>query len=80
MAQSDVAVIRAQAADAKAALQLEQTLLEHHTLIAPFDAVIVQRHVEAGTVVRAGDVIFTLMDPKTVWVQTYIDEGRASWR
>jgi HlyD family secretion protein len=28
-------------------------------------------------VVRAGDVIFTLMDPKTVWVQAYIDEGRA---
>ncbi len=77
VAQSDVAVIRAQAADAKAALLLEQTLLAHHTLTAPFDAVIVQRHAEAGTVVRAGDVIFTLMDPKTVWVQTYIDEGRA---
>lgn len=77
VAQSDVAVIRAQAADAKAALLYEQTLLAHHNLIAPFDAVIVQRHAEAGTVVRAGDVIFTLMDPKTVWVQTYIDEGRA---
>ena len=77
VAQSDVAVIRAQAADARAALLYEQTLLAHHTLTAPFDAVIVQRHAEAGTVVRAGDVIFTLMDPKTVWLQTYIDEGRA---
>ena len=77
VAKSDVAVIRAQAADAKAALLLEQTLLEHHTLTAPFDAVIVQRHAEAGTVVRAGHVIFTLMDAKTVWVQTCIDEGRA---
>ena len=77
VAQSDVAVIRAQAADARAALLYEQTLLAHHDLIAPFDAVVVQRHAEAGTVVRAGDVIYTLMDPKTVWVQTYIDEGRA---
>ncbi|MFN7225166.1 MAG: efflux RND transporter periplasmic adaptor subunit [Paracoccaceae bacterium] len=77
VAQSDVAVIRAQEADARAALLYEQTLLAHHDLIAPFDAIIVQRHAEAGTVVRAGDVIFTLMDPKTVWVQTYIDEGRA---
>ena len=77
VAQSDVAVIRAQSADATAALQFERTLLAHHTLTAPFNAVIVQRHAEAGTVVRAGDVIFTLMDPKTVWVQTYIDEGRA---
>lgn len=77
VAQSDVAVIRAQAADAQAGLRLEQTLLAHHTLTAPFDAVIVDRHAEAGMVVRAGDVIFTLMDPKTVWMQSYIDEGRA---
>jgi HlyD family secretion protein len=58
-------------------LRFEQTLLEHYTLTSPFDAVIVTRHVEAGTVVRAGDVIFTLMDPQTVWVQAYFDEGRA---
>ncbi|MDO9524539.1 MAG: efflux RND transporter periplasmic adaptor subunit [Gemmobacter sp.] len=77
VAHSEVAVVTAQAADARAALQYEQTLLDHHVLKAPFDAVIVERHAEAGTVVRAGDVIFTLMDPKTVWVQTYIDEGRA---
>ena len=77
VAQSDVAVVQAQAADARAALLYEKTLLAHHNLIAPFDAVIVQRHAEAGTVVRAGDMIFTLMDPTTVWVQTYIDEGRA---
>ncbi len=77
VAQSEVAVVTAQAADARAALRYEQTLLDHHVLIAPFDAVIVGRHAEAGTVVRAGDVIFTLMDPKTVWVQAYIDEGRA---
>lgn len=77
VAQSEVAVVTAQAADARAALRFERTLLEHHTLKAPFDAVIVDRHAEAGEVVRAGDVIFTLMDPKTVWVQAYIDEERA---
>ena len=77
VAKSDVALIEAQAADASAALRYEQSLLAHHTLTAPFDAVVVQRHAEAGTVIRAGEVIFTLMDPTTVWVQTYIDEGRA---
>jgi HlyD family secretion protein len=77
VSQSEVAVIMAQAADARAALLYERTLLDHHVLSAPFDAVIVERHAEAGTVVRAGDVIFTLMDPKTVWLQSYIDEGRA---
>ncbi|MFZ1471184.1 MAG: efflux RND transporter periplasmic adaptor subunit [Paracoccaceae bacterium] len=75
--QSEVVVVTAQAADARAALLYEQTLLDHHVLTAPFDAVIVERHAEAGTVVKAGDVIFTLMDPKTVWIQAYIDEGRA---
>ena len=77
VAESDVAVIRTQSTDAKAALLLEQTLLDHHSLIAPYDAVVVQRHAEPGTVMRAGDVVFTLMDPATVWLQTYIDEGRA---
>lgn len=77
VAQSEVEVAAAQAADAAAALQYERTLLEQHVLKAPFDAVVVERHVEAGTVVQAGAVVFTLMDPKTVWIQAYIDEGRA---
>lgn len=77
VAQSEVAVVTAQATDATAALRYEQTLLDHHVLTAPFDAVVVDRHAEAGTVVKAGDVIFTLMDPNTVWVQSYVDEGRA---
>lgn len=77
VAEADVALIRAQKEDAAAALQLEETLLNHHRLTAPFDAVIVARHVEPGTVVKSGDPIFTLVDPATVWIQTYIDEERA---
>jgi HlyD family secretion protein len=77
LAEADLAVIRAQGADAAAALQLEQTLLDHHRLLAPYDAVVVARHMEPGTVVRAGDPIFTLIDPATVWIQAYIDEERA---
>ena len=77
VAQSEVDVVAAQAADARAALQYETTLLDHHELKAPFDAVVVERHAEAGTVVRAGDPIFTLMDPNTIWTLAYIDEERA---
>ena len=77
LAESEIAVARAQAADADAALAYEATLLDHHVLKAPFDAVVVERHAEAGAVVRAGDPIFTLMDPETVWVLVYIDEERA---
>lgn len=77
VAESEVKVAQAQLADAEAGLRYELTLLEHHVLRAPFDAIVVERHVEAGTVVRAGELIFTLMDPATVWTLAYIDEARA---
>jgi HlyD family secretion protein len=77
VAEADVALIRAQRDDAAAALQLEETLLAHHRLTAPFDAVIVARHAEPGTVVKSGDPVFTLIDPASVWIQAYIDEERA---
>ncbi len=77
VAEADVAVIRAQRADAAAALEQEKVLLARHRLSAPYDAVIVTRHAEAGTVVRAGDPIFTLIAPETVWIQAYVDEERA---
>src|SRR5690606_34406167 len=77
VAEADVAVIRAQGLDAAAALRQEETLLAHHRLIAPYDALIVARHAEAGTVVKAGDPIFTLIDRATIWIQAYVDEERA---
>lgn len=64
--------------DAAAALQVEETILAHHRLPAPFDVVIVARHAETGAVVHAGDPIFTLIDSATFWIQAHIDEERAS--
>ncbi|WP_417809153.1 efflux RND transporter periplasmic adaptor subunit [Thioclava sp.] len=77
VAEAEQAVIKAQGEDAAAALRLEQTLLANHRLTAPYDAIVVARHAEVGTVVKAGDTIFTLIDPTTVWIQAYIDEERA---
>ncbi|KAB2884240.1 MAG: HlyD family efflux transporter periplasmic adaptor subunit [Albidovulum sp.] len=77
LAEADLAVIAAQGEDAAAALRLEKTLLAHHRLVAPYDARVVARHSEPGTVVKAGDPIFTLIDPTTIWIQAYVDEERA---
>lgn len=77
VARSEVEVAKAQIADAQAGLDFERTLLDHHTLTAPYDAVVVERHKEAGTVIRAGDPIFTLLAPETVWILAHIDESRA---
>lgn len=73
----EVEVNQAQLADARAALTYEKTLLDYHALTAPFDAVIVERHKEAGSVIKAGDTIYTLMGPETVWALAHIDEGIA---
>ena len=77
VALSDVDVAKAEIADARATLDFEKTILEHHTLHAPFDAMIVERLKELGTVIKAGDPVFTLVAPQTVWALTYIDESRA---
>ncbi|HQU69034.1 MAG TPA: efflux RND transporter periplasmic adaptor subunit [Albidovulum sp.] len=77
VAEADVAVIRAQGMDAAAALRQEETLLAHHRLLAPYAALVIARHAEAGTVVKAGDPILTLIDPATIWIQAYVDEERA---
>lgn len=77
VADADVTVIRSQRADAEAALRQEEATLDQFRLKAPYDAVVISRHVEAGAVVKAGDPIFTLIDPGTIWIQAYIDEERA---
>lgn len=77
VAENDIEVAGAQLADAKAQLAYETAILEQHTLAAPFDAVVVDRQKELGTVIKAGDPIFTLVATGSIWVLAYIDESRA---
>lgn len=77
LAEADLAVARAAVETARADLAFETTLLDHHLLTAPFDALVVARHMELGTVVKAGDPVFTLADPKSVWILAHVDESRA---
>lgn len=77
MAESEIEVAKARIADARALLDYERILLEQHVLRAPFDAVVVARHKEAGAVVSVGEPIFKLMDPASAWVLAYVDESRA---
>ncbi len=77
VALSDVDVAKARLADAQAQLDYEGVLLEHHVLRAPYDAIIVKRHHELGTVLNTGETLFTLVDADTVWTLAYVDESRA---
>ncbi|MFA6264513.1 MAG: HlyD family efflux transporter periplasmic adaptor subunit [Pseudolabrys sp.] len=77
LASSDIAVSRAAIGDAKAQQQLEAATLDFHTLAAPYDAMITARLKELGSALGAGEPVFTLIDPKSVWVMTYIDESKS---
>ncbi len=77
VALGDVEVARAALAEARAQESQEQVRLFRHVLIAPYDAVVVQRMKELGSVLAAGEPLFTLVAPETVWALAYVDEGRA---
>lgn len=77
VAEAERAVIRSQKADVEAALRQESAQLAQYRLVAPYEALIITRHAEPGTVVKAGDTLFTLIDPASIWIQAYIDEERA---
>jgi len=74
---SEVESAKAQLTDAKAQLQFEETMLGHRTLHAPYDGLVIERHRELGSVVKAGDEIFTLIAVGSYWGLAYIDEARA---
>lgn len=74
---ADAAVARAAQAEARADLATESATLAKHTLRAPFDAVVIARSREAGTALNPGEAVFTLVAPESIWMQAFIDEGRA---
>jgi len=77
VAESELSRARAQLTDAKAQVQLEETLVRQHTLRAPYDALVIERSKELGTVINTGEPIFKLMKSGTHWGLAYVDEARA---
>jgi HlyD family secretion protein len=77
LASSDVAVARAAIDDARAQKEQEAAALDFHTLVSPYDAMVITRHKELGSALAAGEPVVTLIDPRTVWVLAYIDESKS---
>lgn len=74
---ADAAVARAAQAEARANLQAERVALAKHTLVAPYEALVIARAREPGSALNPGEVVFTLVAPDTIWALAYVDEGRA---
>ncbi|MGQ3282009.1 efflux RND transporter periplasmic adaptor subunit [Bosea sp. (in: a-proteobacteria)] len=75
VAKAEVRVAEAARDDVAAALTIEQVLLDQHRLVAPYRARILSRLKEAGAVAGVGEVVFTIIEPHSVWVRAFIDEA-----
>jgi HlyD family secretion protein len=71
----DVARAALQAAEAQAAF--EAATLANYTLYSPYDAWIVSRNLELGSMPTPGQSVFTLVAAHSVWVLAYVDERLA---
>lgn len=79
VAESELESAKSQLMDAEAQLRFEETMLRHRTLVSPYDAVVIERHKEPGTVIKPGDPVFTLVAVGTYWGLAYVDEARAGF-
>ena len=79
VASSETEVASALLAEARAELSFDETLLGHRTLVAPYDALVLERHKEVGAVIKAGDPVFTLIARDSYWGLAYVDEARAGF-
>ncbi|MGD9923294.1 MAG: efflux RND transporter periplasmic adaptor subunit [Pseudorhodoplanes sp.] len=77
LADAEVAVSRVLQDDAEAQRRIEAVLVNQHELRAPFDARVIARHKELGSVVNAGEAVFTLIEPDSIWIRAFIDETSA---
>ena len=76
-ARSLVDVAKAAVKSATANLNAEQVKLKQHRLYAPYEGLVIERHKERGSVLAAGEPLFTIVDPTTRWGKMYVDEARA---
>ena len=77
VAQSAVELSAAALEDARASANLEHALFSYYALAAPYDGLVVKRHAELGAALNPGQILFTFIDPETVWVRAFVDEARA---
>lgn len=71
---ASLAASRANERNAAHELQFAEAQLSYARIAAPMDGVITERDAEVGDTVVPGSPIFQMVDPRTLWVATRIDE------
>jgi HlyD family secretion protein len=77
VALSAVTLADASLAAARAQQDFAAVTLDEDTLRAPYDAWVVARNLQLGSMPVPGQAVFTLVDPRTIWVLAYVDERLA---
>ena len=77
IAHAGVDVAEASVTTAEAQVTYAQAVLDNYTLRAPYDALVVTRNLQLGSMPVPGQTVFTLVEPTTIWVLGYVDERLA---
>jgi HlyD family secretion protein len=75
--EADTRVAAVQQDDANSQRKIDAVVLAQHELRAPFDARVIGRQKELGGIAGAGEAVFTLVAPDSIWVKAYVDEALA---
>lgn len=76
-AHAEVKTAQAALVGAVAAVASQEATLSYYTLRAPYDAWVLARNLNLGAMPVPGQAVFTLVEPRTIWVVGYIDERLA---
>jgi HlyD family secretion protein len=74
-AKAGVLVAEAALQSAEAQQAFQEAILATHTLRAPYDAWVISRNLELGSMPNPGQSVFTLVAENTVWVRSYVTSG-----
>lgn len=75
-AQASLAAARGKVAQAESDREAIVSQQANLNLISPANGIITSRDAEPGTTVVAGQAVFHLVDPQSLWVQTRIDQAQ----
>lgn len=63
---------------AQGSLDSINATIRDYSLRSPIDGIILSREAEAGSTIGAGTPVFTIANPKSVWVRAYINERQSA--
>lgn len=72
-----VKVAHARVDQAQAQLDREEATLARHRLLAPYDGIVLQRMQNVGAAVPMGTAVVSFLDPRSLRILAYVDEGSA---